>query len=192
LEGERELIRGFNIEMGSLIFVYLFLREYGIVIIISLITNVVLTGRVGLVGVFLVIIMLLLRSCFPRVRYDSLMSFMWQSVLPFRALIVFFNPFLIREILREILTIFRVVIISGQSSSLISRLMLVFFRIGVIFLVRVNLVYSGFLCYIFIMIFIGGLMVLLVSVASTVPQEQGVSFIPYLVSLIIINLFLWV
>jgi len=70
--------------------------------------------------------------------------------------------------------------------------MLVFFRIGVIFLVRVNLVYSGFLCYIFIMIFIGGLMVLLVSVASTVPQEQGVSFIPYLVSLIIINLFLWV
>lgn len=36
LEGERELISGFNIEMGSLLFVFIFLREYGMLIISSL------------------------------------------------------------------------------------------------------------------------------------------------------------
>jgi len=69
------LIRGFNIEIGSLIFVYLFLREYGIVIIIALITNVVVLGSIGYISLVLVFLMLLIRSCFPRVRYDSLMRF---------------------------------------------------------------------------------------------------------------------
>jgi len=72
LEGERELIRGFNIEIGRLIFVYLFLREYGMVIVIAAITDVVLTNRIGLFSMFIVIILLLIRSCFPRVRYDTL------------------------------------------------------------------------------------------------------------------------
>lgn len=89
LEGERELIRGFNIEIGSLIFVYLFLREYGIVIIIALITNVVVLGSIGYISLVLVFLMLLIRSCFPRVRYDSLMRFIWQSVLPLRVFLVF-------------------------------------------------------------------------------------------------------
>jgi NADH:ubiquinone oxidoreductase subunit H len=39
LEGERELIRGFNIEVGSLLFVYLFLTEYGIIILMSLVAS---------------------------------------------------------------------------------------------------------------------------------------------------------
>jgi len=44
LEGERELIRGFNIEIGRLIFVFLFLREYGIIILIALIGGILVWG----------------------------------------------------------------------------------------------------------------------------------------------------
>lgn len=90
LEGERELIRGFNIEIGRLIFVYLFLREYGIVIIIRIVTDIVLSGTVGIITLLLVVVLLLMRRCFPRVRYDSLIRFIWQCVLPLRAFIVFF------------------------------------------------------------------------------------------------------
>jgi NADH-quinone oxidoreductase subunit H len=76
LEGESELIRGFNIEIGRVIFVYIFLREYGIVIMMAAITRVVTTGEVGLLCLFVVTMALLLRRCFPRVRYDSLIGFM--------------------------------------------------------------------------------------------------------------------
>jgi len=89
VEGESELIRGFNIEIGSLIFVYLFLSEYGIVIIIAIITRIVITNKIGVVRVGLVLILLVIRRCFPRVRYDSLIRFIWQSVLPLRVFIVF-------------------------------------------------------------------------------------------------------
>jgi NADH:ubiquinone oxidoreductase subunit H len=76
VEGERELISGFNIEIGSLIFVYLFLREYGIVIVMSIITTIVFMNGIGVLVFLFVFVMLLIRSCFPRVRYDSLMRFM--------------------------------------------------------------------------------------------------------------------
>jgi len=91
LEGERELIRGFNIEIGRLIFVYLFLREYGMVIVIAAITDVVLTNRIGLFSMFIVIILLLIRSCFPRVRYDTLIILIWQCILPLRVLLILFR-----------------------------------------------------------------------------------------------------
>ena len=74
LEGERELIRGFNIEIGGLMFVYLFLREYGMVIMLSCLTVSILEGGVSVEGVFFVWVLLLIRSCFPRLRYDSLMT----------------------------------------------------------------------------------------------------------------------
>jgi len=90
LEGERELIRGFNIEIGSLIFVYLFLREYGIVIVIAAITIVVLYSKVQILETLLLVsLILLIRSCFPRIRYDSLIGLIWQTVLPVRAFMVF-------------------------------------------------------------------------------------------------------
>jgi len=90
LEGERELIRGFNIEIGRIIFVYLFLREYGIVIVIACITRLVLAREINIIALFLVFLLLLIRSCFPRVRYDSLIRLMWQRILPLRALLVFY------------------------------------------------------------------------------------------------------
>lgn len=48
LEGERELISGFNIEIGSILFVFLFLREYGIILVMALVFRVSLRGRIRL------------------------------------------------------------------------------------------------------------------------------------------------
>jgi NADH-ubiquinone oxidoreductase chain 1 len=82
LEGERELIRGFNIEIGRLSFVYLFLREYGIILVMALISRIIVLGEVNEITFGFFSLLLFMRSCFPRVRYDVIISFMWQSVLP--------------------------------------------------------------------------------------------------------------
>lgn len=85
LEGERELIRGFNIELGSLSFVYIFLREYGIIIVISLIFSVGILGVVNIILISLFSVeVILLRRCFPRIRYDIIIEIIWQSILLIR------------------------------------------------------------------------------------------------------------
>lgn len=76
LEGESELISGFNIEIGRLLFVFLFLSEYGIIIIISIIASILLTSKIGLICLLITILILITRSCYPRVRYDSLIGIM--------------------------------------------------------------------------------------------------------------------
>lgn len=87
LEGERELISGFNIEMGSLIFVFLFLREYGITMVLIAIIGLVFLKRIFYLILVPVFFLLFIRSCFPRVRYDSLIELIWQRILPFVTII---------------------------------------------------------------------------------------------------------
>lgn len=82
LEGERELIRGFNIEIGRLSFIYLFLREYGIIIVLRYITRVALFGKITIISLSCISLLLFLRSCFPRVRYDVIIRLIWQFILP--------------------------------------------------------------------------------------------------------------
>lgn len=82
LEGERELISGFNVEMGRLRFVYIFLREYGMLIILSLILGLVQFKRVVELSLIFIILFLFIRSCFPRVRWDLMITFIWQRFLP--------------------------------------------------------------------------------------------------------------
>lgn len=94
LEGERELIRGFNIEIGSLSFVYLFLREYGIIVVISIILCVAVKGILFWFSLFFLRRLLFIRSCFPRVRYDVIISIIWKRLLPFRILLFFLSLFL--------------------------------------------------------------------------------------------------
>lgn len=88
--------------------------------------------------------------------------------------------------------LFRIIVISFQVSSLIRRLILVPSRIVLIFILNIVFSFSGLLSYIFIIIFIGGLIVLLVRVTSIIPQEQGVSFrlLIFIMSLIIMVVFL--
>lgn len=82
LEGERELISGFNVEIGRILFVFLFLSEYGIIIVISLIRRYVIITNATLLALVIRRLILFSRSCYPRVRYDSLIGLIWQSILP--------------------------------------------------------------------------------------------------------------
>lgn len=68
-EGERELISGFNVEFGRNWFVFIFLREYGIILFFSFLSGVLLSP------IFILFVLggiLLIRRVFPRFRYDKL------------------------------------------------------------------------------------------------------------------------
>jgi NADH:ubiquinone oxidoreductase subunit H len=43
-EGESELVRGFNLELGGYLFVLLFLREYGFLLFFRYLISVILFG----------------------------------------------------------------------------------------------------------------------------------------------------
>ena len=74
-EGERELVRGFNVEYSSVAFVLLFLREYGCVIFFSCLFSC-LFFDFSLFFVFVIFsILIFIRSSYPRYRYDFLISF---------------------------------------------------------------------------------------------------------------------
>jgi len=89
IEGESELIRGFNIEIPRLVFVYLFLREYGMVIILCLIAEIIAVNSISTITLGLVSLFLFLRRCFPRIRYDSLIRVIWQRILPVGSILRF-------------------------------------------------------------------------------------------------------
>ena len=74
-EGERELIRGFNLEFRGVGFALIFLREYGAMIRFSLFLRFLFIGT-SLIGVLSLRLLLLLivRATFPRFRYDKLKS----------------------------------------------------------------------------------------------------------------------
>jgi len=93
-EGESELVSGFNTEYGGLKFALIFLAEYASIIWISFliviiffpvkILNLYFFLRVGVILFFLI-----LRSSYPRIRYDILIILTWKKFL-FITLIYFF------------------------------------------------------------------------------------------------------
>nr|DAC76869.1 TPA_asm: NADH dehydrogenase subunit 1 [Tetraponera rufonigra] len=87
IEGESELVSGFNIEYFSSGFTLIFLAEYGNIIFLSLVFSLLFTSlicsdlmffMVSLVGSFIIII----RGLLPRMRYDELMYLCWKIILP--------------------------------------------------------------------------------------------------------------
>lgn len=90
VEGESELVSGFNIEYFSGGFALIFLAEYGIIIffryLITLIyTDLVFKGRwiVSLFINLMVLLIIFMRGILPRMRYDILMYLCWKIILPF-------------------------------------------------------------------------------------------------------------
>jgi len=88
-EGESELVSGFNIEYGSVKFAIIFIAEYGIIFILSLLTSYLfffpnLRNHLGrrLLGILFVFVVIWLRATLPRFRYDLLMLVTWKSLLP--------------------------------------------------------------------------------------------------------------
>jgi len=81
LEGESELIRGFNIEMRSILFVFIFLREYGMIIISSLLGRITISMTLLKFSIVLIVTFLIIRSCYPRIRYDLIRGIIWKRIL---------------------------------------------------------------------------------------------------------------
>lgn len=89
IEGESELVSGFNVEYFSGGFTLIFLREYGIIlffriIIVYIFVNVeifniyFLSLWVNLICTLIIII----RGLLPRMRYDELIYLCWKIILP--------------------------------------------------------------------------------------------------------------
>ena len=73
-EGERELVRGYNVEFARVSFVLLFLSEYGILIFFSVLAGIFFFDF-SLCFVFCFFsILIFIRRSYPRYRYDFIMS----------------------------------------------------------------------------------------------------------------------
>lgn len=93
VEGESELVSGFNTEYGSFKFALLFLGEYGTIIFLSLITGLLFFPLIEFIFFPLITIFFIwARSAFPRVKYNDIISLSWKVLLP---LVLGFISFLI-------------------------------------------------------------------------------------------------
>lgn len=90
IEGESELISGFNIEFSSSYFSLFFIYEYGIILFLRLVIRIILLNFYF--NLFLIFIFIIIRSCFPRIRYDLIIIYFWKIFYPIIiSLIIFFN-----------------------------------------------------------------------------------------------------
>lgn len=73
IEGESELVSGFNIELSSLVFMMFFLSEIinitVMTIILCLILNNIILYRI------IILLVLIIRTSYPRIRYDFIVIF---------------------------------------------------------------------------------------------------------------------
>ena len=91
-EGESELVSGYNVEYSSMTFALFFLAEYSHIIFMSFLFAVMFLGGWSFIisspiilfvkGTFIVFLFVWVRTSFPRLRYDQLMSLLWKSYLP--------------------------------------------------------------------------------------------------------------
>lgn len=89
IEGESELVSGFNIEYFRGGFTLIFLSEYGIIIFFRLIRVYIFRNLLehSLILIFFMInficrIVIFIRGILPRIRYDELIYLCWKIILP--------------------------------------------------------------------------------------------------------------
>nr|QXJ80284.1 NADH dehydrogenase subunit 1 [Trichuris arvicolae] len=83
MEAESELVSGYNVEYNSVEFAFLFMAEYGMIILLSILFSIMLSPTIsGFISYFIMSSILFARYTLPRMRYDYLMSLMWKSLLP--------------------------------------------------------------------------------------------------------------
>lgn len=87
IEGESELVSGFNVEYFGGIFAIIFLAEYGIIIFLSLVMILLYMGRDNLIIIFInlnfiIRCIIFMRGILPRIRYDELIYLCWKIILP--------------------------------------------------------------------------------------------------------------
>ena len=84
-EGESEIVSGFNIEYRGRLFALIFIREYGIIIVIGFFTSFMFVGGRNLLlkTFFFSVLFVWIRRSFPRLRYDFIMFVCWKILLPY-------------------------------------------------------------------------------------------------------------
>lgn len=87
LEGESELVSGFNIEYSRGLFALIFIAEYGIILFIRLLWSNLFCGidrfLLSLIWIFLVSVSIIwIRATLPRIRYDHIIIIFWKTYLP--------------------------------------------------------------------------------------------------------------
>lgn len=104
-EGESELVSGYNVEYSSMTFALFFLAEYAHIIFMSFLFALIFLGGWSffisspifffLKSTFIVFLFIWVRTSFPRLRYDQLMSLLWKTYLPLSlSLIILVNSVL--------------------------------------------------------------------------------------------------
>jgi len=89
-EGESELVSGFNTEYIGLLFTFFFLAEYGNTIISARLTYTVFFAF-NFFLIYFIILFLLIRAPYPRLKFRDIISLTWISFLPVTFIIwVFF------------------------------------------------------------------------------------------------------
>nr|QFI35728.1 NADH dehydrogenase subunit 1 [Cressida cressida] len=88
VEGESELVSGFNLEYSSGSFALIFLAEYSMILFMSMLFILVYMGGYELKLFFYLKLLIIsmffiwVRGTLPRYRYDKLMYLCWKSYLP--------------------------------------------------------------------------------------------------------------
>lgn len=88
IEGESELVSGFNIEYFRGGFTLIFIAEYGLIIFFRYLLLLMFTSLLMYIYIFLymnivVCGIIFMRGMLPRIRYDELMYLCWKIILPF-------------------------------------------------------------------------------------------------------------
>ena len=89
VEGESELVSGFNVEYRGVGFAMIFIAEYSMILFMSVVTTSIFFGGVKLgvllscfVSFVVARFVILRRGSLPRFRYDLLMGLTWKYFLP--------------------------------------------------------------------------------------------------------------
>nr|AAO18423.2 NADH dehydrogenase subunit 1 [Melipona bicolor] len=87
IEGESELVSGFNLEYYSSLFIYIFLSEYMNLLFMSMILTIFFFGfyywtiMFNLFYLMNLFLMVMIRGVLARIRYDCLMYMCWMEML---------------------------------------------------------------------------------------------------------------
>lgn len=92
-EAESELVAGFMTEHGAVAFAFFFLGEYANMVTISAFFSIFFFGLYQ--PALLLFIMLWVRACVPRYRFDQLLYLGWLYILPLTIGLVILLPILI-------------------------------------------------------------------------------------------------
>jgi len=90
IEGESELVSGFNTEFRGIFFSLFFIYEYGMIIFFRIITRLFLNFILSFILIYLFIF---IRASFPRIRYDQIIIYLWKIFYPIIITILIFLKF---------------------------------------------------------------------------------------------------